>query len=528
MTDKFKTYVITNPTQTSFSFSLDSNDFTGYDGFLYLLMGSGGNGGSRLSVSYGGSSGFVNAGYIDLNYPYNVREINITMNPSSATTLAIGYTGPNYDPTNGQDDFILSADQGQAFEVQTSPTTAYMVTGLYAPSNQFNSQTNGGNPYLINQRGIDSSQGSSGPFNGQGGLTNDFCIYQSSPLNLGGGGFYGGTVGSSGPTGPFGFASGGWFNSSTGTNGTLGYAIITLIPSSSVQNTQFLTGNTGTIGNTGLYLYSLLGGGGGGNGSGGGSGDVNFGFINSSSALQYSIGLGGTAGFAGGSTTISNDNYISTITAIGGSTNTLPVNAGGDGFFAGGTIGPNPAYGQSYINIPNNITNSTIGTGFVNTNYGQGSTFGGGGGPYGGNSVDYGGVNAQGYGCGGGGAGQFQPQGVGTGGYAILKQLTPNCFTYRLITSNTTISRAELFGYVGFWGFLESPVTITQLDISRNYFNVFHFLIRDDNVQEIDIVKDIGNFFNVSISFSKLNNKTQLFNMKATHPSTYMYMIFYI
>jgi hypothetical protein len=519
MTDKFKTYVITNPSSTSLTFSLGSTGLTGYDGFLYLLMGSGGPGGTVGGISYGGSSGYINSGYIDLNYPYNVRDITVKLNPASITTLSVGYTGPNYDPTNGASDFVLLADQGQSCNIVTSPTTGYRIAGLYGPSNGFSSQSVGGNPYLINQRGIDSSGGPDGPLNGQGGMTNDFCQYQSSPEILGGGGFYGGTLG---PTGPFGFSSGSWFSPPTGTNGTLGYAIITLIPSLSVQSTVFATGggNTGTIGNSGIYLYSLLGGGAAGyGGGGGGSGDTNFGFINSSNSLQYTIGEGGITTAIGGKTSFSEDNYTLTeILASGGSNSNADA---GSGFFAGGT--PNQNSGISYINLPSNITQSYIvnGAGFVNASYGQGNpgTAGGGGGPYGGNYN----TNAQGYGCGGGGT-----QTNGSDGYAILKKMIPNSFTYKYITSNTIITQAELFGYVGFWGFLESPFTITQLDISRNYFNIFHFLIKEDNVQTIDVIKDTNNYFNVSISFSKLNNKIQQFNMKATHPSSYMYMIFYV
>jgi hypothetical protein len=520
MTDKFKTYVITDPTQTSFNFTLGPTGLTGYDGFLYLMMGTGGYGGNYPNITppQGGGGGFINAGYVDLNYPYTVREINVGSSGSS-TNLSIGYTGPNIDPTNGNTPFILKADEGQYKYLNAiSGTSTELVSGFYSGANTFST-----GPSLINQRGDSSEgQGASGPTGPRGFVNNDFGQGNGPTGILGGGGFYGGTVG---PTGPFGFSSGGWYDTgaSSGATGTLGYTVITLIPSSLAINTSFLTGSTGTIGNTGLYLYSLLGGGGGGyvgNGGGGGSGDIRNGFLNNSGSISYEIGAGGTPGATGGDITISTDGFTTALTAIGGES--PGPNTGGKGFFAGGFNGSNPIEGQNYINLPSNFSITADGAGSVDiSSYGQGvSSGGGGGGPYGGN---YNG-NGQGYGCGGGGQGSGY---AGSGGYAILKQLIQNNFKYMNITSSTVILPPTFYSFTGVWGFMDAPSSMSQLNVSKSYFNTFHFLIKEDNVQRIDIVKDSNSYFATTISFSRLNNKVQQFKMTATDPSPYMSLVFY-
>lgn len=513
MTDTFKTYVITNPAQTSTSWSLGPTGLTGYDGFLYLLMGSGGQGSNLASTVFGGSSGFVNAGYVDLNYPYSVKDITVNLNVNSITTLSIGYTGPNIDPTNGLSHFVLTADAGQNYALNNQGGVfTEMTTGFYAPSNTFSPT---GNPTLINQRGISSEMGSTGYEGAQGPVTDDFGRESGGTGILGGGGFYGGTVG---PTGPFGFSSGGWYDvsGSTGTNGTLGYAIITLIPTSLVNNTHFLTGGTGTIGNTGIYLYSLLGGGGGGNNGGGGSGDIRHGFVNNTNNIDYNIGQGGLPNTDGGDTSITTDAFVNILTAVGGETAFLQ--GGGKGFFAGGFNGPTPTDGQSYANIPTNFSITADAAGSVDiTTYGQGNgSGGGGGGPYGGNAN----TSGLGYGCGGGGQG---PGHNGSGGYAILKQLIQNNFKYMNITSSTILLTPVFYGFTGVWGFMDA-----HLATSRSYFNTFHFLIKEDNVQRIDITKNLSGYFTTTISFSKLNNKTQQFTMTGTDPSPNMTLIFYV
>ena len=523
MTDTFKTYVITDPTQTSLNWSLGPTGLTGYDGFLYILMGTGGYGGNypNITPEQGGSSGFINAGYIDLNYPYTVKEISVTSSGSS-TNLTIGYTGPNIDPTNGASSFILKADEGQYkfLNAVGSGTSSEVVTGFYSGANTLSI-----GPTLINQRGDSSEgQGASGPTGPRGSVTTDFGQGNGPTGVFGGGGFYGGTEG---PTGPFGFSSGGWYDTSgpTGTNGTLGYAIITLIPSSLVNTTNFLTGGTGTIGDTGIYLYSLLGGGGGGrvgNGGGGGSGDIRHGFLNTSTSLDYNIGAGGSPGITGGDTEISTDGFVSVLSAVGGEVANLDT--GGKGFFAGGFNGSTPMEGQTFINLPSNFSITADGAGSVDiSTYGSGvSSGGGGGGPYGGNFNS----DGQGYGCGGGGQGSGHS---GSGGYAILKHLTENNFKYMNITSTTSILLPSFYTYTGVWGFMDGPFSFPLYPtVSRSYFNTFHFLIKEDNVQRIDIVKDSSSYFTTTISFSKLNNKTQQFTMKATDPSPYMTLIFYL
>lgn len=535
MTTNFKTYVITNPSQTSPSLTLGPTGLTGYDGFFYLIMGPGGNGGDVSSVyNYGGPSGYMSSGYVDLNHPYSVEYVTVDLNPSIGTEIYLTYNaaGPNIDPSLGNSPFTIKVDTGQIYLLNRADPLVQnnYISGFYAPANNFPI----GNPQIFNQRGeriVNITQA-------EGAVTDDFGQGDNSSLYAGAG-FYGGSLTPSGVTGPFGYGSGNWYNNPG--LGTVGYAVITLVPSALINNSYFFTGGTGSIG-PGTYIYSLLGGGGAGGpassgsifgpGGGGGSGDIRHGIITTTNNVNYEIGLGGYGGtnpsipsISGGDTIISYD--LINLSAIGGET--PGIFEGGAGYFAGGFNGPSifVQEGQSYANIPSNFTNNANGAGPVNTNYGQGggsdpsgNSYGGGGGPYGGNWA----ANAFGYGCGGGGGG-----GNGTSGYAILKQLVENNFKYLKITSPTLFSPADFFDYTGVWGFMDAPDTslVPLAPPGRSYFNTFHFLIKEDNVQEISITKDTQSYFTTTISFSQLNGKTQKFTMTGLQPSPYMVLFFY-
>jgi hypothetical protein len=542
MTDKIKTYVITSPDHTNLSWSLGPTGLTGYDGFFYSIAGPGGVGGtySPANAVYAGSGGFIQSGYVDLTYPYNVNNIQVSVNTNDATFLSIGYTGPNIDPTNGAHHYILTADKGQLYNqypnMSGDTTNSRVVCGFYASGNNFDSS---GNPILINQRNVDSSSIGNPNFTGgpQGALSSTLGK-ENFPTLRAGGGFYAGGTGIFGVTGPFGFNAGGYIITDSSGNNIIstqsitstGYAIISLIPTSMTSTSSFLdiAGSTGTYtGNTGLYLYSLLGGGGGGGYGGGGAGVYECGFLNSNTGIiNYSIGSGGIAlalnqpsidGNGGDSFLTLSEEPLFSYTAPGGNGGATAVSSGGDGFFTGGYS--SIAFvrkANSYINMPSNNSLSQDGAGGV-LGYGQAGVGAGGGGPYGGNSFDVG-PGAAGYGCGGGTPGGGQ--GEGTGGYIILRNISsPNIKFYK-ITSNTTFDFLSLFPYTGFWFFLSTN------GLGTTSFDTGHFLVKEDNVREISITTD-GSRFTIKVNFGNLYNQPQQYSLTSSGIQNHINIFFY-
>jgi hypothetical protein len=524
MTDKIKTYVITSPDHTNLSWSLGPTGLTGYDGFFYSIAGAGGVGGTLAPspAEYAGSGGYIQSGYVDLSYPYNVDNIQVSVSNNSSTTLSIYYTGPNIDPTNGQHPFVLTSDAGYLYTFKSNVALFNkFVCGFYAPGNQFTYST--GNPILVNQRNIDSGSNNNTPGNGGpiGALT-DILGQESSTVRAGGG-FYAGGTGIFGATGPFGFSAGGYNMEPVSSTG---YAIISLVPSSMAITSSFLNvaGDTGTYtGNTGLYLYSLLGGGGGGAGDtssggndsgGGGSGNYRCGIFDSiSGSFDYEVGSIGLGGYSTSQPSNGGDTTIESLVAIGGKGGTN-LQVPGDGYFTGGVINA-IWYANSYINMPSYNSTSGSGAGCV-PGYGQSNAGGGGGGPYGGNGNGTVG-GCTGYGNGGGGG---SPNGGdGTGGYIILKNISsPNIKFYK-ITSNTTFDFLSLFPYTGFWFFLDG-------DSGINSFDMGHFLIKEDNVRQI-LIQTSGGYFYIKVDFGTLYNQPQQYSLRSSEATSYMNILFY-
>lgn len=546
MTDNIKTYVITSPSQTSLSWSLGPTGLTGYDGFFYSIAGAGGVGGTYNSTLYAGSGGFIQSGYVDLTYPYNVDNITVSINTNSKTTLSIGYTGPNIDPTNGVSPFVLTADEGKIYEKYPVNGGGLgddkVICGFYAPGNRFDYDTN---PVrLINQRTVLSNSINNPDFTGgpYGAISSAFG-QELFPVIQAGGGFYAGGTGIFGLTGPFGFTSGGYtLSNEAGDNldnqsiNSTGYAIISLIPTSMIINNNFfnIAGSTGTYtGNTGLYLYSMLGGGGGGAGSssvgggGGGAGVYECGILSSNTGIiDYNVGLGGLGGDDSDQYGNGGDTYITLseepllpLVAAGAEGPVAIYGNGGDGFFTGGyNVNYWEYQGNSYINMPSNTSQTADGAGFVNQNYGQYNAGGGGGGPYGGNGNGTLG-GATGYGCGGGGGNPLG--GAGTGGYIILKNISSPTINFYKITSNTTFDFLSLYPYTGFWFFLNGNGLF-----GTTSFDTGHFLIKEDNVRQI-LATTNGSRFTIKVNFGTLYNQPQQYSLIASGDQYYMSILFY-
>lgn len=553
-----KTYVITgsssNVTQTIISPELDN-----YGGFLWLISGKGGS-----NNTSGGNAGFVNSGYTDFTYPYTFDKtygINVLLGATGISNLSYKYTD---SPGGGTGTVVFNADQGNS------------SSGFFLGAN---------NTTSVSQRGV------TGTTSSEGYLTNDY-----GASLLGGGGFYGGTTGASGPTGPFGYSSGTYDNIGSPAPG---YAVITLIPSS-IESNVFFEGVTGSVGVTGIHgvtglnLYSILGGGGGGGacdgtigGGGGGSSEFKSGFfqVNSTSNIYYSIGRGGTGGTIvsfsptdgiDGENTILNGNSENIISRGGkGGKKSSSYNGGegGIGYFSGGgggasvDTGGGTFYGSSQVNSFININSykgeggnqipvfAGRGAGYVfgsNINiplegFGQGGNFdytsgvgtydtgiagGGGAGLWGGNGaflntytsqIQINGTDASGYGGGGGGGASINNNGVGTngsGGYVLMKTLSTTNLKFYKITTNTKFTYSQFYAYTGFWFFLDG-------DTGFNAFDTGHFLINPDGVGSIQFTKTSG-YWNINVTFDTLiNNKTQVFSLKASSPQNYCKMLFY-
>lgn len=437
MSNKIVTRVITEQNYPGLTATFDSTFLSPYQGFLYYITGTGSEGedvtypGGTAIYSFGGSSGFINSGYVDLEYPYVIDSISVDLNPHGPTELILNYTsGPiRPDPTNGVSPAIIKADAGGVYNYNTVTTDVDNVVNLTIVGfSQGANNNNSGSIQVVNQRGDTGNN-----IGAAGSLTSDFGV--SSGSVYGGGGFYGGTETVSGSTGPFGYSSGN-VNSVNNINGTIGYAVISFIPKLIIGNagadTYFCTSDT-TVTNPSseLYLYSLLGGGGGGaggfrdgtlgagfGGGGGGSAMYKSGFKYITGDIGVIVGIGGSPGDGspsngndGGGTAITYDGGTGTSVAAGGfgglcSDATQPFpnqkynnGSGGPGYYGGGqgcnvysvkyyqespyiaskqkdgySLLSIPSYfGQGYKPLPSPYTyNSSNGGGYVSNSYGQG------------------------------------------------------------------------------------------------------------------------------------------------------------
>lgn len=482
--DNIKTYIV-NGLHTSVS--LGPTGITGYKGCFYYLSSSGGkNNNNNTSAPkggfqgyYGASSGYVLSGYIDFDYPYTVSNVDLNTIVEGPTNLSVSFTN---DPTLGASPMVITVPQG---DVGTLPDTTgdvsslptdYITTG-YSPGTIIIKPSG---TSVIDQRAnlYVNSPTQYTQYNQTSSLTSQYGTTLGSTgdsfLLCGGGGFYGNNGGNTGAAG-YGYSSGMLNTGATG----YGYGVISLIPSTMIESSHFITGNTGITGASDFVLYSLLGGGGaggtvdsngdyGGGAGGGGAGDWISGLIQTSSLINLSIGLGGTgipysggAFYTGpdGGDTVLTYNTVRSITVAGGKgggatgnsnvpSGYIPQGNGGMGYYGGGG-GVNGsgsftnvpyAYGSmscSLVNIyygdagyaKSGENSSGNGAGYVNTNYGQGvpdcgegdnnAASGGGGGFWGGIGIYNGDAtvskNASGYGCGGGGGSVWKGN-VGAGG----------------------------------------------------------------------------------------------------------------
>lgn len=442
----FTTHVIKSGSLTLTRGNSDQTlNLNNYSGFFYYMMGPGGSGIVPFNISEtAGPSGFVNAGYVNIRYPYNIIQVKIALE-GSIVKLSLSYdtdnpTGETIYP------FELVANSGNI------PVDGSLISGsngiipigyYYGSSEQYTASSN----YITQRSNFVLT--SSGEVPAEGGVNSIFT--QQGNNTYPGGGFYGQNFIGSGVTGPFGYSSGGAI-SSGGTiysSGNPGYAVITLIPNT-LANTNFYTTNQSNLPiSEGLMICSLLAGGGGGGYSHNVSGDTNYGnggggsgsyqvglvSVTTPTSLNLAIGAGGAGGAddgsgdtngepggAGGDTTLTiNGNTFYTYGGQGGLNGTDDDNPGdgGAGYFGGGgSLGGSDTDlapgGYSYINMPSNISNIRVrglyypyydipatpdledsgnGMGYVNTKFGQGGNgtgsvsgagSGGGGGPYGG------------------------------------------------------------------------------------------------------------------------------------------------
>lgn len=308
---------------TGITQSPSGKPLTDFSGFLYYISASGGDGEKIIigdDAQYqNGAAGYVNSGFIDFEYPYNVdlTTLNVsigTTGPTGTTEISFQYTD---DPSitkypigatgfPGASDIAIT--KGTVRIVADKPT---IIANNSIPN--YNSYQNcqgfynGGvytsgnanifvNTNLYNQRWINTLPVTATKAPSEG-LVPEFG---STGSQYNGGGYYGG-INDTATYGPFGRSSGGLATDGTNPPGSTGYTILTLIPKDAIVSSEFVgstlvassdinawdsTGATvNNIGVTGLYLYGMAGGGGGGgfvnadNGGGGGGGGVlSFGF----------------------------------------------------------------------------------------------------------------------------------------------------------------------------------------------------------------------------------------------------------
>lgn len=330
-----------------------------FSGFLYYISGAGGDGEKIIigaDAQYqNGAAGYVNSGFIDFEYPYNV-DLN-TINVSVGTTGPIGTTEISFQYTDDPSVTSYPIGTGGGFpgsvDIPITKGTVRIVADN--PSRVFNNSNNtysyencqgfynGGvytsgnadivfNTDLYNQRWINTLPLTATTAPSEG-LVPEFGSTGSTGPADNGGGYYGG-INDTATYGPFGRSSGGLATDATNPPGSTGYAILTLIPNDTIVSTEFVgstltagldvnawdsTGATGSInGLTGLYLYGMAGGGGGGGfindvyGAGGGGGGVlSFGFTEiPTGATGYYCDIEAGAGGAHTDVTASTAGYM--------------------------------------------------------------------------------------------------------------------------------------------------------------------------------------------------------------------------
>ena len=236
-----------------------------FSGFLYYISGQGGDGEKIIigaNAQYqNGAAGYVNSGFIDFEYPYNVdlTTLNVsvgTTGPTGTTEISFRYTddpsvtsypigAPGFTP--GPPDIAIT--QGTVRIVADKPSI------VFNNSNNHNSYENcqgfynggvytSGNANIVfyenlyNQRWINTIPvtAATGPSEG---LVPDFGSTGSTGSPYNGGGYYGG-INDTATYGPFGRSSGGLATDGTNPPGSTGYAILTLIPNDTIVSTEFV------------------------------------------------------------------------------------------------------------------------------------------------------------------------------------------------------------------------------------------------------------------------------------------------
>lgn len=350
--------------------NLDSTELNGYSGAFFWMQGQGGNGFAVGNNFFAGTSGYINSGYIDFDYPYSVDSLylqvkttegNYQTDPCSKLQITYApFSGAPVDDNGNQFPVFHGANQGYMYNSGDAP---YAPPNTYIGGADFGAGVITTTPLKVQTQlnSITFSAGSSGTIVSTGSVVPQ--LFGKTSVNyIGGGGYYGAGAENGSGAGAAGFGSGSGIIGSTSYNPDdsnkfwPGFVVVSLIPSSMITNPIFITyGDTGATGATSdTYLYQLLGGGGAGGysssihagGGGGGSGVYKNGFFNvkNPSTINLISGLGGvfnTSSNNGNSSKILYKYGENTFTFEGkggsaGSINNDSTGMGGTGFFSGG------------------------------------------------------------------------------------------------------------------------------------------------------------------------------------------------
>jgi len=582
------------------NYTWSSSDLSNYSGFFYYAMGAGGAGSAEfgnIQVLLGGGSGCVDSGYVDLSHPYKVSSINGIVNNQGPSQINITYTN---DPTGGTYAFVIYGDASQTTDsnIITNYTNNMLVQATapeslppsIAPIGFYTGQVLNSNfdlsknisAYTCNlcdQRGnIGSISSGTQSVDVSYSTISPQLFGVGGPFKYFGGGYYGGSIGVNGITGPYGYGCGGTYdqNPNISSYGTNGFIAISFIRKSSTNDGNFFTtlGSGSSNSSSGILIGSILAGGGGGSGnvdsndnamaSGGGAGNPNL-LINNvgnNSSYSYYVGAGGSGSVGSGGN--SENGYpgeissiiINGITGYANPGDGTQANDGGNGGFGGigyygGGSGSNSQpislpggfscsgllshYGNFITEIaaPTPVWTNSYGAGSVDYNsYGVGYTnsdgnfsSGGGGGPYAGSGYGAGKQqDALGYGCGGGGGDDDSHNGGnGSQGYVLTRLITDST-NFKLITvsngQSITLKYLDLVDYTGFWYFL------SQGGNSLPLTNTGHFLIKQDGVKGIQLSFS-NNSGTITVTFNPISldggNTTYLQTFKLSSAPQFLY-----
>ena len=378
--------------------------------FEYLVIGPGGNAGTSVSTTTGGSggSGGIKHGNIVLTANSYTISVGTTSGTSSSivgnSIIAIGYSGGNGG--NAVDSIGSTGNSGSA-GAGGAETPGPAATG-----------GSGGNPgTTANSPGSAGTAGTNGGGGGGGG-SGGGTIYTSG---------YAGGSGGTYIAGDFGIAStyGTGGNTGYGTQGIVAIKYQAFVPPvgqvifDNPGTTQswtvpanvsfvsvvaigggggaYMQGNGSNGGNSSFGTVVIAGGGGGGTKTTAGAGGTvlaGTGGAGGAGSVGYNGGGGGAGGYAGsGADAVYSGNGL-----------TAPAGGGGGGGSGNGNY-QNTNYGQSGGGV-GAYGQGSSGTGCTNNNGGNGSVGGaGGGGGYGWYGCGAGGINVQSLGDVGGGGG---------------------------------------------------------------------------------------------------------------------------